>query len=67
MSDGAKGVQDAISENRRRSVRDIADITGLSLGSVHVVVVVFFLTTLLEMNKVCAQWVLRMLTSDERT
>ena len=49
VSDGAKSVQDAISEDKRHSVRDRADITGLSLGNVHDI-----LTTQLEMNKVCA-------------
>ena len=35
ISDGAKSVQGAISEARRRSVRNIADITELSFGIVH--------------------------------
>ena len=36
----------------RRSVRDIAYITGLSLGNVYAI-----LTTQLEMTEVCARWV----------
>ena len=50
FSDGGKSIQNAISEDKRRSIRDIADISGLSLGNVHAI-----LTTQLEMNKVRAR------------
>ena len=60
ISDGIRAFRTRF--RRTRDVqRDIADITGLSLGNVHDI-----LTTQIEMNKVCAPWVLRMLTSDER-
>ena len=62
ISDSARNVQDTISDDKRRSVQDIADMTGLSLGTVHDI-----LTSQLEMNKVCARWVPRLLTSDEMT
>ena len=52
ISDGATRVQVVILEDKRHSVRDIADITELSMGNVHNI-----LTTQLEMNKVNAQWV----------
>ena len=52
FSDGVKSIQNAISEDKRRSIRDIADISGLSLGNVHAI-----LTTQLEMNKVRARYV----------
>ena len=52
ISDGAKSVQVAIVEDKQHSVRDITDITELSLGNVHDI-----LTSQLEMNKVNARWV----------
>ena len=37
ISDGAKSIQDVISEDRRHSVRNIANITGLSLAMCMIV------------------------------
>ena len=61
ISHRVRSVQEAILKGKRRSVKYIADITGLSLGNMH-----YILTTQLEMNMICAGWVPRMLTSDER-
>ena len=54
-------VQMAVDEDRRRTVRELADITGLSKSSVQRI-----LTEELSMSHVCARWVPRLLTDDEK-
>jgi len=52
---------DAIREDRRRSVREISDMT-----EICVYVVYRTLTENLNMNKVCAHWVPRLLQQDQK-
>ena len=60
--DEVRRVQDIISEDRRRSVREISDLTGICVNVVYRI-----LTDTLKMNKVCARWVPRLLTQDQKT
>jgi len=53
---------DIISEDRRRSVREISDLTGICVNVVYRI-----LTDTLKMNNVCARWVPRLLTQDQKT
>ena len=55
-------VSDVIRGDRRLTVREIADIMGISKSSVQRI-----LTHELKMSRVCARWVLRRLTDDEMT
>lgn len=52
-------VERIVKEDRRVSVRDINERTGLSVGAVHKVL------KKLGMNKVCARWVPRLLTESD--
>jgi Transposase (partial DDE domain) len=54
-------IRDAISEDRRRSVREISDMTGICVNVVYRT-----LTETLNMNKVCARWVPRLLQQDQK-
>jgi len=54
-------IHDAISEDRRRSVREISDMTGICVNVVYRT-----LTENLNMNKVCARWVPRLLQQDQK-
>jgi len=60
--DDIRRVQDIISEDRRRSVREISDLTGICVNVVYRI-----LTDTLKMNKVCARWVPQLLTQDQKT
>ena len=48
-------------ENRLIKVREIAEIVGISVGAVHNI-----LHEKLEMKKMCARWVPRLLTIDQK-
>jgi [histone H3]-lysine36 N-dimethyltransferase SETMAR len=54
-------VHDLIMKDRRLTVRDLAETTGLSVGTTHAI-----LTTCLDMRKISARWVPRMLTIDQK-
>jgi hypothetical protein len=54
-----KKIKDVLATDRRKSLGDIADTVGLSHGTVHKIV-----TQGLNMNKVCARWVPRLLTDE---
>ena len=54
-------VKDVIAKDRRKSIDDIADTVGLCHGTVHKIV-----TKDLNMNKVCARWVPRLLTDENK-
>jgi len=54
-------IRDAISEDRRRSVREISYMTGICVNVVYRT-----LTETLKMNKVCARWVPRLLQQDQK-
>lgn len=54
-------VQEIIKEDRRRSVREISDMTGICVNVVYRI-----LTDNLKMNKVCARWVPRLLTDEQK-
>ncbi|XP_060601264.1 protein GVQW3-like [Ruditapes philippinarum] len=58
-----RDVIDVIAKHRRKSIDDIADTFGLWLchGTVHIIV-----TKDLNMNKVCARWVPRLLTDENK-
>ncbi|XP_060575741.1 protein GVQW3-like [Ruditapes philippinarum] len=55
-------VKDVIAKDRRKSIYDIADTVGLCHGTVHMIVTKLFL----NMNKVCARWVPRLLTDENK-
>jgi len=57
--DDVSRVQDITSEDRRRSVPEISDLTGICVNVV--------LTDTLKMNKVFARWEPRLLTQDQKT
>ena len=54
-------VKTVILSDRRKSVDDVANIVGISHGTVHNI-----LSSELNMSKVCARWVPRLLTDDEK-
>ena len=56
-----KAVKDCVMANRRVSIHQIALITGVSETSMKRILHKF-----LDMSKVCARWVLRMLTDEMR-
>ena len=60
--DDVRRVHEIINEDRRRSVRKISDLTGSCVNVVYRI-----LTDTLRMNKVCARWVLQLLTQDQKT
>lgn len=59
--DDVQRVRDVVREDRRRSVREISDMTGICVNVVYRI-----LTEALKMNKVCARWVPRLLTEDQK-
>ena len=61
--DDVRRVQDIISKDRRRSVREISDMTGICVNVVYRILT----DTLLKMDNVCARWVPRLLTQDQKT
>lgn len=54
-------VKDVIDRDRRYTVRDVCDITGLTRGTVHRI-----LTDNLNMRKLSSRWVPRLLTSEHK-
>jgi len=60
--DDVRRVHEIINEDRRKSVRKISDLTGSCVNVVYRI-----LTDTLRMNKVCARWVLQLLTQDQKT
>jgi histone-lysine N-methyltransferase SETMAR len=54
-------VKGVIAKDRKKSIDDIADTVGLYHGTVHKIV-----TKDLNMNKVCARWVPRLLTDENK-
>ena len=59
--DFVDAVRDVIYGDRRMTVRDICNETGMSYGTVYRI-----LTDELHMRKVCARWIPRLLTDDNR-
>ena len=56
-----KSVLDIVNDDRRVTVREIADQVHLSLGSVHTI-----LRNELQMKRVCARWVPHLLTAEQQ-
>ena len=56
---GVRKVEQIVLSDRRKSVADIADTSGLGLATVHKI-----LTEDMGMSKVCARWVPRLLTDE---
>lgn len=56
-----RDVQDVIESDRRYTVRDVCDMTGLGRGTVHRI-----LKEHLHMRKLSSRWVPRLLTSDHK-
>ncbi|KMQ87583.1 mariner transposase [Lasius niger] len=56
-----KKIHRIVMEDRRMKVRDIAEIVGISVGGVYNI-----LHEKLEMKKLCARWVPRLLTIDQK-
>ena len=50
-----------VMEDRRIKVREIDEIVGILVGAVHKI-----LYEKLEMKKICARWVPRLLTNDQK-
>ncbi|XP_046976362.1 histone-lysine N-methyltransferase SETMAR-like [Vanessa cardui] len=59
--DNVKKVEDIVLADRRVTIRHVAEITGLSYGSIQRI-----LANELHMNKVSARWVPRMLTDEQK-
>ena len=59
MAENIEAVERIVMQDRRMTIRQIADISGISFGSVESI-----LHDHLDMNKVCARWVPRMLTPE---
>ncbi|CAK1599713.1 unnamed protein product [Parnassius mnemosyne] len=61
IEDNVKKVEDVVLADRRLTIRQVAEVTGISYGSVQRI-----LANELHMKKVSARWVPRMLTDDQK-
>lgn len=59
--ENVKKVQDLVLADRRVTIRHLADITTISYGSIQTI-----LTSEINMKKVTARWVQRMLTDEQK-
>ena len=54
-------VRDVIEEDRRRTIKEVADLVGSSYGTVKTI-----MHEHLKMNRLCARWIPKLLSSEER-